>query len=88
MSDGPFTDDFVRHIRDTFTTQQGIIEFIQVVAPIMAEVARASHKATGDSEVYALNKWIEILHDRALELIEEGRIDLVDVKRKQIEKRQ
>lgn len=84
MSDGPFTTEFVKHIRDTFATQQGIIEFIQVAAPIMAEAARASHKATGDSELFALSKWTQILQDRAIELLKGGAVDLIAENRRQI----
>lgn len=72
MSEGPFTDEMIRHYLMTVKTQRGIIEYAEAMANVLAEAGRASEKALGDSAMVAVNKWSEIIRKRAVELIEEG----------------
>lgn len=69
MSDGPFTDDFVRHGILSVQTQRGIIEYAEGMAQVLAEAGRASNKAVGDPAEYAIRRWSEIILKRALELV-------------------
>jgi Lhr-like helicase len=71
MTDRPFTDEMVRHALTTVQTQHGIIKYAEAMAQVLAEAGRASKKATGDSVEYAVNKWAEIIRQRALELVRE-----------------
>lgn len=69
MSEGPFTDDFVKHGLLTVQTQRGIIEYAEGMVQVLAEAGRASHKALGDSPEYAVRRWSDIIQKRALELL-------------------
>lgn len=71
MSDGPFTDDMVRHYVKTVQTQHGIAKYAEAMAQVLAEAGLASHKATGDSPQVAVNKWIAVIRHRALVLMTE-----------------
>lgn len=71
MSEGPFTDDMIRHYMLAAQTQQGIIKYAEAMAQVLAEAGRASHKATGDSPQVAVLKWITVIQKRALELLHE-----------------
>jgi hypothetical protein len=68
---GPFTDDFVRRIVDVRNTQHGIIKYMEAMAQVMAEAAVASQKAVGDSPSYAIDKWTDVVRERAKELLAE-----------------
>lgn len=68
MSDGPFTDDMVRHAVTTVQTQAGIIRYAESMAQILAEAGRASSKATGDSVDFAINQWSAVILKRAKEI--------------------
>lgn len=69
--DGPFTDDMVRHFVMTLQTQDAIRKHGEAMAIFLAEAAIASQKARGDSALTALNKWSQVIKDRAAELIRE-----------------
>jgi hypothetical protein len=73
MTDGPFTDDMVRHLVETAKTHEAIRTYGEAMAEFLAEAAVASEKARGDSALYALNKWMAVIGDRARELIGEKR---------------
>lgn len=66
MSDGPFTDDMIKHAFTTVQTQHGIIEYAEAMAQVLAEAGRASNKATGDPVISAINQWSEIIRKRAI----------------------
>ena len=68
MSEGPFTDDFVRHGLLTVQTQRGIIEYAEAMAQVLAEAGAASHKANGDPADYAIRRWSDVILKRALEI--------------------
>ncbi len=69
MSEGPFTDDFVRHGLLTVQTQRGIIEYAEAMAQVLAEAGRASHKANGDPADYAIRRWSDVILKRALDIV-------------------
>lgn len=69
MTKGPFTDDMVRHYVKTVQTQQGIIEAVEAMAKVLAEMGRASALATGDPASFAIGKWTDIIRTRALEML-------------------
>lgn len=69
MTEGPFTDEFVKHMIVSAQTQKVIIEYAEAMAQVLAEAGRASKKATGDSATYAVDKWIEVIRKRAHELL-------------------
>lgn len=84
MSDGPFTDDFVKHGLLTVQTQRGIIEYAEAMAQVLAEAGRASHKAAGDSAEYAIRRWSDIIRQRALDIVKDER-EALKKKLKQLE---
>lgn len=69
--DGPFTDEMVRHFVLTAQTHEGIRKYGEAMAQFLAEAAVASQKATGDGPATALNKWMRVIRERALQLIAE-----------------
>ncbi len=71
MTEGPFTDEYVKGWVMTVQTQAGIIKYAEAMAQVLAEAGRASHKATGDSAEYAVQRWVQVIQDRALELLRE-----------------
>lgn len=73
MSYGPFTDDMVRHLVKTAQTHEAIREYAEAMAEFLAEAAVASEAARGDSAIYALKQWMEVIADRAKVLIGEKR---------------
>jgi hypothetical protein len=72
---GPFTDEMVRRMVDVHNTQHGIIKYMEAMAQVMAEAAIASSKALGDAPSHAVDRWIEVVRERAKELIVEKRED-------------
>lgn len=79
-SEGPFTDDMVRHAVNVAKTQRGIIDYAEGMAQVLAEAGRASSKATGDSPQTAVDKWIRVIRERAYQLLKESK-DGVEPKR-------
>jgi hypothetical protein len=73
MREGPFTDDMVRHLVETAKTHEAIRRYGEAMAEFLAEAAVASEKARGDSALYALNRWMDVIGARARELIGEKR---------------
>jgi hypothetical protein len=63
--DGPFTDNMTRHFVLSVQTQHGIVAAAKEMAKILAEMGRASQKATGDPALFAVNKWAKIITDEA-----------------------
>lgn len=73
MTEGPFTDDMIKHALTIVQTQHGIIKYAEAMAQVLAEAGRASKKATGDPPEYAVNKWAEVIRHRALDLLRKER---------------
>lgn len=63
-------DDLLLHGVKSMQTQHAIIKYIEAMAQALAEAGRASHKATGDSAKEAARKWIAVLMDRTMEILE------------------
>jgi hypothetical protein len=61
--------DIIDHYSMVVQTQKGIIEYAEAMAQVLAEAGRASNKALGDSEEYAVEKWCEVIKDRALQIL-------------------
>lgn len=70
-NNGPFTDDMVRHYVKVVKTQHGILEAVEVMAKVLAEMGRASRKAVGDSPVYAIARWTDLIKQRANEILQQ-----------------
>jgi hypothetical protein len=81
VNDGPFTDDMVRHWINVVKTQRGIIDYAEGMAQVLAEAGRASSKATGDPPSVAVEKWSNIIRERAKQILREGKSDGVEPKR-------
>lgn len=73
MRDGPFTDDMVRHMVKTAQTHEAISEYGEAMANFLAEAAMASSKAVGDRPETAVRKWMQVIQERAMQLISEKR---------------
>jgi hypothetical protein len=73
MTEGPFTDDMVRHLLETAKTHEAIRKYGEAMAEFLAEAAVASEKARGDSALYALKQWMNVIEVRARELIGQKR---------------
>jgi hypothetical protein len=73
LREGPFTDDMVRHLVETAKTHEAIRKYGEAMAEFLAEAAVASEKARGDNALYALKRWMEVIGERARELIGEKR---------------
>lgn len=71
MSEGPFTDDMVRHMVGTVQTQAGIIKYAEAMAQVLAEAGRASKKALGHSPEFAVRQWSDVILKRAIEILRE-----------------
>lgn len=71
MSDGPFTDDDAKQWMLAVQTQAGIRKYAEAMAQVLAEAGRASKKVTGDSPRTAVQRWSNIIRDRAFQLLEE-----------------
>lgn len=69
MSDGPFTDDMIRHFVMTLQTQDAIQKHGVAMAEFLAEAAIASEKAGRGSANFALDKWSQLIKDHARQLI-------------------
>jgi predicted hydrolase (HD superfamily) len=69
MSDGPFTDDMIRHYVKVVQTQHGIAHVAEEMAKVLAEMGRASGQAVGDAPAYAVQRWSDLIRKRALELV-------------------
>lgn len=62
-------DKYARHLVVTAQTQHAIIKYAEAMAQVLAEAALASQKATGDRPQVALDKWIRVIRERAVEII-------------------
>jgi hypothetical protein len=71
IDNGPFTDEMAQHIIDVHNTQHAVIRYAEGMAQVLAEAALASNKAVGNHPLVALNRWIEVIKDRAAEIITE-----------------
>lgn len=71
MTEGPFTDDMIRHYLTSVQTQAGIQKYAEAMAQVIAEAARASNKVTRDAPSYAVERWIEVIRKRALDILRE-----------------
>lgn len=67
MNDDMF-DGVARHFVATVQTQAGIQAFIRKAADVLAEVGRASSKATGDHPATAIRRWTDVLREEAIRL--------------------
>lgn len=61
----------IAHAGKVVETQHAIIQYIEAMAQVLAEAGRASHKSLSDSADYAVEKWCNILRNRAHELLHE-----------------
>jgi hypothetical protein len=52
-------------------TQEAIIEFAKAAAEILAAAGEASAKATGDSAYFAINRWSDIIREKAIQILRE-----------------
>lgn len=75
---GPFTDDDARQLFEAMRktqpiidTQHAIIKYAEPMAQFLAEAARASGQALGDDPAYALMKWMDVILERAREILKE-----------------
>lgn len=59
----------IEHAGKVVETQHAIIQYIEAMAQILAEAGRASHKALGDSPHYAIDKWCDLMRDKAHQLV-------------------
>lgn len=59
------------HWRKVCETQEGIIAFAEEAAQILVEAGIASSKALGDSPTLAINRWSNVIRDRAIALYKE-----------------
>lgn len=54
-------------------TQHAILKYAEPMAQFLAAAAFASEKAVGDPADHALRNWLDVIHNRALELLSEAR---------------
>lgn len=71
-ANGELSDEAAEHILRVIQTKAAILEYIEPIAQVLAEASRASAKAMGDSERYALDQWLGVIRQRAMEIIQEG----------------
>ena len=69
MNDGPFTDSDARRWMIAVQTHDGIIKYAEAMAQMLAEAGRASAKVTGDSAQTAVHCWIDVIRQRALDIL-------------------
>lgn len=69
------TDNMIDHYVATVRTQAGIQKYAEAMAQVLAEAGQASHKATGDNPATAVNKWIEVIRKRAIELLKQEELE-------------
>lgn len=69
--DGPFTDEMVRSYVMAAKTQDGIQKYAEAMAQVLAEAGRASQKAIGDRPEYAIDRWCDVIRQRAKQLLRE-----------------
>lgn len=69
--DGPFTDEMVRGYVVAAKTQAGIQKYAEAMAQVLAEAGRASQKAVGDRPEYAIDRWCDVIRQRAKQLLRE-----------------
>jgi len=63
-------DGYARHLVGTVQTQHAIIKYSEAMAEVLAEAAVASHKATGDYPLDALDKWVRVIRNKARDIIQ------------------
>jgi len=64
-------DDMFDHYVATVRTQAGIQKYAEAMAQVLAEAGRASYKATGDAPMTAVNKWVDVIRKRAIDILKE-----------------
>lgn len=64
-------DEITASWRDIVATQEGIAQFCEGAAQVLAEAACASEKAIGDSPTYAAKRWSDVILRRAQDLLRE-----------------
>jgi hypothetical protein len=69
--DGPFTDDMIRGYLQTAKMQQEIIPHMEEMAQKLAAAGVASNKVKGDSPEFAIDRWCDVIRNRAKELLRE-----------------
>jgi hypothetical protein len=79
-------DAAFKHYLLTVQTQNGIIEYAEAMAQVLAAAGRASRKATGDAADYAVRKWSDVIRDRALDILRAEQAALVAEKKAQLDK--
>lgn len=66
-----FRDDVTKRMLQRQKMQHEIIPHIEEMAQKLAAAGVASFMVTGDAPAYAINRWVKVLHARALELLSE-----------------
>jgi len=69
MSEGPFTEDMVKHYVVSMQTREGIRQAALAMAKVLAEMGRASNKATGDAPEFAIKQWSKLMVEQAIEIV-------------------
>jgi hypothetical protein len=67
--DGPFTDDMIRGYLETRKMQQEIIPHMEEMAQKLAAAGVASNAVKGDSPEFAIDRWCDVIRNRAKELL-------------------
>jgi hypothetical protein len=65
------SDETAEHMVKVLQTREGIRKFGEEMANALAEAALASQQALGHSPDYAVDQWINVIGQRAHELIRE-----------------
>lgn len=69
--DGPFTEDMIRGYLQTRKMQQEIIPHMEEMAQKLAAAGVASNSVKGDSLEFAIDRWCDVIRNRAKELVRE-----------------
>jgi hypothetical protein len=76
-------DGACEHIAGMLQTKAAILQYVEHMAQVLAEAGRASAKAMGDPEEYAVNQWSEVIRQRAIEILRAEKSDRLAAKRQQ-----
>lgn len=64
-------DAAVEHIANMLQTKAAILKYIEPIAQVLAAAGRASGKAMGDSPHFAVDRWLDVIRERAHEILRE-----------------
>jgi hypothetical protein len=86
-ANGELSDEAARHIHDVIQTKTAILQYIEPIAQVLAEAGRASAKAMGDDADYAIDRWLEVIRERAHAILREASREEQEAARRRIEAR-